>query len=133
MPKISVNEMADLTGKAHRTIKLRLESLDPEKVGPAHLYDSKQALQLIYNGDRPETTTATLTEARTRESLAKALGAEIDNETKLKTRIPVEILNDVNDAFFGLLKAKIMGSKMSEADKRELIEEMRDIPTKLKW
>ena len=131
--RVSINQLNELTGKAHRTIKARLANLTGVHEGVGIYYDSVSALDAIYNGDRPEASTATLTEARTRESLAKALGAEIDNETKLKTRIPIEIVNDANDAFFGLLKAKIMGSKMSEADKRELIDEMREIPTKLKW
>jgi hypothetical protein len=138
MPRpITTNELFELTGKTHKTIKGRLSNLAPTGTNPGRgggdTYNSADALTLIYNGDRPEASTATLTEARTRESLAKALGAEIDNETKLKTRIPIEIVNDANDAFFGLLKAKIMGSKMSDADKRELIDEMREIPTKLKW
>ena len=134
MPQqVSVNMLAEWTGKDRRTIKARLANLEGADGPKGALYNSVSALDAIYNGDRPEATTATLTEARTRESLAKALGAEIDNETKLKTRIPIEIVNDANDAFFGLLKAKIMGSKMSEADKRELIDEMREIPTTLKW
>ena len=138
MPRpITTNELFELTGKTHKTLKCRLSNLATTGTNPGRgggsFYDSAQALTAIYIGDRPESDTVSLTEARTRESLAKALGAEIDNETKLKTRIPIEIVNDANDAFFGLLKAKIMGSKMSEEDKRELIDEMREIPTKLKW
>ena len=131
--QVSINTLAEWTGRDRRTIKARLQSLNPEIVGSAHNYDSAQALTAIYIGDRPESDTVSLTEARTRESLAKALGAEIENETRLKTRIPIEIVNDANDAFFGLLKAKIMGSKMSDEDKQELIDEMREIPTKLRW
>ena len=138
MPRLAtINELSEWTGKTCKTIKGRLVSLAPAGSNPGRgggeVYNSVSALDAIYNGDRPEASTATLTEARTRESLAKALGAEIDNETKLKTRIPIEIVNDANDAFFGLLKAKITGSKMSDEDKRELIDEMREIPTTLKW
>lgn len=45
----SINRLAELTGRANKTIKGRLEPLKPVKEGAAYLYESKEALPLIYD------------------------------------------------------------------------------------
>ena len=134
MPRpISINELNELTGKAHRTIKGRLSELPYKEEGAAYLYDSAKALEAIYSADKPASDIATLTEARTRKDLALAIGAEIDNETKLKQRIPIDVINDAIEPVLALHKQIIMGSKLTDPEKREICESLRDIPRNMKW
>ena len=128
-----MNELAKLTGKAHRTIEKRLEKLPFEVDGKSHLYDSKSALEAIYLGDKPESTTATLTEARTEESLAKAEKTRIEIETMQRQRIPIDVINDAIEPVLALHKQIIMGSKLTDPEKREICESLRDIPRNMKW
>ncbi len=133
--KISINKLAELTGKASRTIKARLSDLKPEKQGAALTYDSAEALAAIYAGygAMKDAGAMTLTEARTRESLAKAEKTEIEIETMQKQRIPVDVINDAIEPVLALHKQIIMGSKLSDAEKREICESLRDIPRNMKW
>ena len=135
MPRLSINQLAEFTGKSNATIKKRLDGMEFEKEGHAYIYDSADALAAIYGQSNVDAngTPKSLTEARTRESLAKAEKTELEVQTLRRERIPIDTLNDVNDAFFGLLKTKIMNSQLTELDKRELIDGIREIPTQLKW
>lgn len=52
--KVSYNQLQDLTGMSYRTIKKRIEGLEPIGAGQnnANLFDSRDALRLIYNHDK---------------------------------------------------------------------------------
>ena len=84
----SINRLSELTGKAPRTIKRRLESLTPTQRGKAICYESRAALPVLYgvgnaNDDRldPQTERAKLDRERRREieiRNARAAGELID-------------------------------------------------------
>lgn len=135
MPRFSIKQLAEMTGKTRETIKRKLDGLDYLEEGTAYLFDSKEALEAIYGvaNDDYNGNPKSLTEARTLESMAKAEKTQIEIETMRKERIPIEILNAALEKFFGLLKTRIMQGGPSEAWKKEMIESIRDIPKELKW
>jgi len=142
MPLRNIEYLSKETGLCHRTVKKRLISLEPVKEdGPGRgtFYKSEEALALLYRpivGDpaNPEQRDRmTLTEARTRESSAKAHKVEIEIESLQRTRIPVEVMTEALDSAFGEIAAIIKKSGISEEDKEQIRAELRDIPKRLEW
>jgi phage terminase Nu1 subunit (DNA packaging protein) len=50
----SLSRLSDLSGFAPRTIKTRIERLTPIKEGSATLYETRDALALMYRADQGE-------------------------------------------------------------------------------
>src|SRR5205814_7535253 len=100
---LSINQLSELTGRDRRTITKQLEDLhfvDGEK--GAHLYESKEALPLIYAVDNLEA-------ARAKQALSQASLNAVREEDLRKQRIPIQIALDANDqalqSFAATLKA----------------------------
>ena len=54
-PKMNLNELESLTGKTFRTLKKRLEALEPcEVTTKGNFYDTRLALPLIFENQKPE-------------------------------------------------------------------------------
>ena len=126
----------------HRTVKRRLESLKPvEEAGPGRgtFYQSEEAWPLIFEkapkagGTEVDGKVVTLNEARTMESLSKTRLNQIEEETKLKQRIPIEVANEAMDAAFGEIKVIIEKSTLPEIEKKQIRDELTSIPERLKW
>lgn len=133
--KASVNQLAEMTGKDRRTVKKRLEGLEPVgKQGRAVLYEVKEALPLIYQvGQGPDVEGITLDEARRNESVAKTEKLHLEMESIRKQRIPVEVVNETLEEGLGAMKAVIKRSKLKPAEKEEIFRELREVPRRLKW
>ena len=138
MPKVSENELSELTGKTRATVRRRLVDV-PSEEGKhrARLYDSKVALEAIYIGiGGSEGEQITASEAQRQLTIARKAEIDLNMEVIRRDRIPIEIVESVNDDVFGnvagLLKAS-EGKTMTEEAIRDIMTELRSIPQKLKW
>jgi hypothetical protein len=129
---LSINQLFELTGRDRKTIKQKLEGLsfrNGEK--SAHLYNSREVLPLIYAADNLEAARAA--QARSQASLNA-----YREEVLRKTRIPIEIVEEVMDETFQSIAATL---KAEAAKHRPLTREIvnclfdkfRQAPKRLKW
>src|SRR6266481_7638451 len=98
---LSINQLSELTGRDRRTITKQLEDLhfvDGEK--GAHLYESSEALPLIYRVDNLEA-------ARAKQALSQAALNGVREEDLRKQRIPIQIARDVIDESFQSIAATL--------------------------
>lgn len=132
MPDLSITQLADLTGKDRRTVTLRLAKLEnKDGARGAMLYDSKQALELIY-----EVSGKTVDEAKREDYLQRAALAKVRREELERTRIPIEIpLRATNQALQALVaQLKSAEGKVLTVDLiNAMLAEFRKIPDKLQW
>jgi hypothetical protein len=92
MKLVTINQLTELTGKAHQTIKNKLVCLDVIKENDnSFLYDSKKALDLIYGVEEP----SDLKEKREREEIAYTQAKRI--KVELETRVLEENLIDADE------------------------------------
>lgn len=77
--------------------------------------------------------TGDLTEAKIRESNARAEKVEIEVENLQKTRIPIEVVNELLGAVLAETKAIIQQSGLDATSKKHIFAELRSIPERLKW
>ena len=124
----SINQLAELTGRDRRTIKKQLEDLhfvDGEK--GAHLYESTEALPMIYRVDNLES-------ARAKQALSQASLNAIREENLRKERVPLQLVLDEMDALFQAMGAILKNTKeLSRVRVNEIFQKYREIPGKLKW
>ena len=127
---LSVNQISELTGRDRHGIPKRLENLPftPGDKG-AHLYESREALPLIYAVDNLEAARAA--QARSQASLNA-----VREEDLRKQRIPIQIVLDTMDEVFQSIGSTIKAAKgktLTTERINELFEKFRSIPAKLKW
>lgn len=129
--QVSINKLASLTGHDRRTITKILEKLPfSEGEKGAHIYDSVKALALIYGGDSLEA-------ARTRQANSQADLNKVKEEELLKTRIPIEFVDEAWSDVFGSVSAAIKadaakGKPLTNERMNELFEAFRGGPDKWK-
>src|SRR5438876_8306098 len=91
---LSINQLWELTGRDRKTVTKKLETLpfvDGEK--GAHLYESSDALPLIYAVDNLES-------ARAKQALTQANLNAFREEDLRKQRIPIQVVDDAMDESF---------------------------------
>src|SRR5213080_3841216 len=123
----SVNQLAELTGRDRRTIKKRLLNLpfvDGEK--GSHLYESTEALPLIYRVDNLES-------ARAKQALSTASLNAVKEEELRKEHVPLQLVLDEMDALFEPMGEILKNTKeLSPVRVSEIFQKYREIPSKLK-
>ena len=127
---MSIKKLSELTGRHRQTIAKNLVNLlpvDGEK--GAKLYDSRQALPLIYAVDNLEA-------ARAEQARSQAALNKVREETLRKQRIPIEIVTSILDQTLQAMSATLKAAK----DKvltieliNQIFADFRAIPAKLKW
>jgi len=127
---VSIKKLSELTGRHRQTIAKNLVDLaavDSEK--GAKLYDSQQALPLIYAVDNLEA-------ARAEQARSQAALNKVREETLRKQRIPLDLVISVHDqvlqAMSATLKAHV-GKTMTVESVNAIFEDFRAIPSRLKW
>ena len=127
---LSINQLAELTGFDRRTVTKDLKDLHfvaGEK--GAHLYDSNDALPLIYKADNLEA-------ARARQANSQAELNDVRREDLRKQRIPIQVARDVIDETFQSLGATLKaasGKELTSEIINELFDKFRTAPAQLKW
>jgi hypothetical protein len=133
MSQVSISYLSEITGRDRRTVTNRVGHLQFTVEGKAHLFDSAQALEAIYAADGPRQQMDALIAARTRLALANAQKLQIEIETLRKERIPIEVATAAIEPVLMLTKAKILGSDLTDDEKRALFDQLRSIPRQLGW
>ena len=128
--KLPIVKIAELTGIHRDTISKRVADLpfDAGKKG-AKLYSSEDALAAIYKNDSLEAARAE--QARTAAQL-NAIRADVLR----KTRIPIEIVLQVNDEICQATAATLKAAKgklLTAELINDIFDKFRSIPAKLKW
>src|SRR6266550_829073 len=119
---LSINRLSELTSRDRRTITKQLEDLrfvDGEK--GAHLYESNEALPLIYAVDNLEA-------ARAKQALSQASINAVREEDLRKQRIPIQIARDAIDEKFQSISATLKaakGKKLTPERINELLDKLR--------
>ena len=125
---LSINKLSELTGRDRRTIKKQLEDLhfvDGEK--GAHLYESTEALPMIYRVDKLES-------ARAKQALSQASLNAIREENLRKEHVPLQLVLDEMDSLFQEIGAVLKNIKeLPSVRVNEIFQKFREIPSKLKW
>ena len=127
---LSISQQSELTGRDRRTVAGKLADV-PHTAGErgAMLYESSQALPLIYAVDNLEAARAA--QARSQASLNA-----VREEDLRKQRIPIQIVLDTMDEVFQSIGSTIKAAKgktLTTERINELFEKFRSIPAKLKW
>ncbi len=86
----SVTEISEITGKDRRTIKKRLEKIQPIIEGTSHLYETKDVLEIIFCGSSNNESSSNLIEEKTRLTKAQADKAELEAEALKGTLIHID-------------------------------------------
>jgi len=127
---VSIKKLSQLTGRHRQTIVKNLVdllALDGEK--GAKLYDSQQALPLIYAVDNLEA-------ARAEQARSQAALNKVREETLRKQRIPLDLVISVHDQVLQAMSAtlKAANGKVLTVDLiNQIFADFRAIPAKLKW
>src|SRR5437764_786919 len=123
----SVNQLSELTGRDRRTVKKQLEELHfvlGEK--GAHLYESSEALPLIYAVDNLEA-------ARAKQALSQASLNALREEDLRKQRIPIQEVEDAMDESFQAIGSTLKAAKNKKLTPKlinERFDKFRTAPTK---
>ena len=130
--ELSINQLSELTGKDRRTITNRLRDLAHiDGAKGAYLYESAQALELIYL-----TAGKTLDEAKKEQALSAAELNRARREDLDRKRIPIDIPLQANDQILQSFTAELKaasGEFLTQELINSLLEKFRTIPAKLKW
>jgi len=123
-----MSQLEQLTGRSFRVIRKQLE--DSHFIGGdrgEHLYESTEALPLIYHVDNLES-------ARAKQALSQASLNAIKEEQLRKERVPLQLVLDEMDSLFQAIGAILKNTKELDADRvNEIFQQFREIPSKLKW
>ena len=135
---ISINQLADLTGKDRRTITARLSTIEPVK-GPknSHLYELPAALPKIFENFDDEGESTGLRSAQVEKAAldrARRIAVELDTEIKRKNLIPREDLKTALEKTFAVVRAKLLALPDKAAQtfqedwtRKELKESLKDL------
>ena len=103
----SLSRLSDLSGMAPRTIKGRIERLTPIKEGKATLYETRDALPLMYQSDLGEKM-FDLEQERARLAHHQANREAMREATERGEYIPAEIVREYGAAGMTATKAKLL-------------------------
>ena len=127
---VSIKKLSELTGRHRQTIAkilVDLPAVDGEK--GAKLYDSQEALPLIYAVD-------TLEAARAEQARSQAALNRVREETLRKERIPLDLVLSIHDQVLQAMAATLKAAKdkvLTVELINSIFEDFRAIPTKLNW
>ncbi|WP_422460268.1 MULTISPECIES: hypothetical protein [unclassified Endozoicomonas] len=107
MPLLSTNKLHELTGKTHRTIKARLETIEPVIEGRSHLYESKTVLPLLYDADKTAGD-YDLEQERARLAKEQADGKALDNARKRQEQLDVPTMVELVAGEYAFVRANLI-------------------------
>jgi phage terminase Nu1 subunit (DNA packaging protein) len=106
--RFSISQLAEMSRKSTRTVSRRLEPLIPEIQGKAHLYDSIEALPLIYGHIHGDGERLDLSQERA------ALAREQTRVTRLKRQelegqlIPADVVTERWQKVFMVVRSRLL-------------------------
>ena len=125
MRRESLNGLGELTGIDRRTIKRKIAHLNYKKEGRSHLYNSEEALPIIYSR---ETGVYDSDQERARLTHHQANIAALDEQIKEKSLIPADVVLDRWQQILANVRARLLSIPSSLAAtcanaKRDTVEE----------
>jgi len=123
---LSINQLWELTGRDRKTVTKHLENvpfIDGDK--GAHLYESTEALPLIYSVDNLEA-------ARAKQALSQASITAFREEDLRKQRIPIQVVDDAMDESFQAIGSTLKAAKNKKLTPKlinELFEKFSKSPS----
>ena len=127
---VSIKKLSELTGRHRQTIAKILADLplvDGQK--GAHLYESREALPLIYAVDNLEA-------ARAEQARSQAALNKVREENLRKQRIPIELVIETHDQVLQAMAATLKAAKdkvLTVELINSIFADFRAIPAKLRW
>jgi len=127
---VSIKKLSELTGRHRQTIAKILADLplvDGQK--GAHLYESREALPLIYAVDNREA-------ARAEQARSQAALNKVREENLRKQRIPIELVIETHDQVLQAMSATLKAAKdkvLTVELINSIFADFRAIPAKLRW
>jgi hypothetical protein len=127
---LSINQYSELTNFDRRTVTKLLKDLpvvDGER--GALLYDSAEALPVLYKADNLEA-------ARAKQALSQASLNAVREEDLRKQRIPILVVTDAMDEVTQYTAATLKAAKNKVLTPKlinEIFEKFRNMPAELKW
>ena len=128
MRKLSINELAELTGKDRRTIKKHLADVLPDAAGK---YDSPHALQVLYVGDGGPTYSEAMRRlaiAREKSEREKEKKLRMENALAEQSQIDVEDVYGILEGSFIAIRERILGSRsLTDKEKDDLLLQLCEL------
>ena len=116
---LSMADLENVTGITFKPIKKRLEGLDPVKIqGVKKIYDTKEALPLIYQ--IKDQSTLDLAQERAKLAKAQTQKIEIEVEKSLEKLVDVEEFMEEFQKSFSSLKYRLL--LVGESSAQEIID-----------
>lgn len=116
---VSINQLQQLTGKSYRTIKARIDGLEPVGTGRnnANLWESKKALQLIYGVRKKDEIALDATVEKAKLDQARRIEIERKHKEAMGELVDAEEVNRVwtNHIAFARTKLLAIGPKLAPA------------------
>ena len=137
MKLVSINELSLLTGCTRETVTRKVAGIEP-KPGEkrAKLYPSDAALRKILGTETIDGEEVTAAEAQRQLTIARKQEIDLNMEVTSRKRIPLEIVNEVNDQVFqginGILKSNA-GKALTDEILKDIQGLLRDAPSRYKW
>lgn len=149
LTRLSLNQLCELTGKTFRTVKKKLEEMEPsEKDGRTLYYESKEALRLIYwepysgipkggaDGSPEDPNLLDPVYQRARKERAQANKIEIEVQVLRSELIPSEVVEQTWSAMVAAFRARVLAipsraaasvlTRRTPADARDFLKKMID-------
>ena len=105
MRRESLNSLSELTGFDRRTIKRKISAMEFVKEGRSYLYDSVEALPLLYSRDG---SVYDIDQERARLLFHQANIAALDEQIKEKNLIPSDVVTDRWQSIFANVRARLL-------------------------
>ncbi len=114
---LSISQLHKVTGKDRITIAKKLESIKPfEEKGNAKIYDTYEALPLIFSGEQPKGMSKKLMDVTYEIEKEKLNKIRMDNELKIGRLVEIDEVVKTVEKEFTFVKAQIktLPSKLSK-------------------
>ncbi len=105
----SLRQIEDMTGFGFRKIQKRIRSLKPAHIeGPAHYYDTRQVLPLLYTQSKQQQDAHILDQERARLAAMQADRTELIVQRMKTELVPIAEVKPALDKVFGAIRAKCL-------------------------
>lgn len=128
----SINRLVELTGRTNRTIKKRLEGLKPIKEGRSLLYETTEALPLIYDFGKDADAQFDLTEERARLAHHQANKTELEEKVLRGQLLPYETVQNVQSRMIMAFRAKCLSLPTKTAPRLAYLTDLPEIEAEIR-
>lgn len=103
----SINKLSELTGFDRRTISARLKTIEPKKEGRSNLYETTEALPLLYGVER-EGPTLDVSQERAALAREHRLVAEMRRKEIAGELMPASLVIKLGSSMVAMARSKLL-------------------------